>query len=206
MSERRQFVVGITGASGAVYAKRLVELLAAADVDVHVIFSPYGRQLFADELDMKSPTPELLAGPHAARVQMHGYHDVGNKLGSGSFMTHGMVVCPTSSNTLAELAVGMGSNLITRAAFVHLKELRRLIVVPREIPLTQIELENMLRLSRAGCVICPAAPGFYMRPRSIEDLVDFVAGKVLDLLGVAHALRTRWAEQLEANRVRAREP
>src|SRR5262249_33826751 len=160
--------------------------------DVHLVVSPHGRQLLADELNLISPTPEALAGRNASRVQMYAYNDVGSRLASGSFRTDAMIVCPASSNTIAEIAAGTGSNLITRAAHVHLKEMRRLIVVPREMPLSRIEIENILRISQAGGVICPAAPGFYMLPRTIDDLVDFVVGKLLDLVGVPHDLNTRW--------------
>ncbi len=192
MSDRKQIVVGVTGASGAPYAKRLIEQLAANGADVHMVVSPHGRQLFADELGITNPTPETLAGEHAARVKQYGYNDVGSRLASGSFFTDAMIVCPCSSNTLADLAAGTGSNLITRAAHVHLKEVRRLIVVPREAPLSRIEIENMLRISQAGGIICPAAPGFYMMPKTVGDLVDFVVGKLMDLVGVGHSLNTRW--------------
>jgi len=103
-----------------------------------------------------------------------------------------MVICPCSGNTLAAVAAGTADNLITRAALVTLKEARRLVLVPREMPLGRIELENMLRVSQAGGIICPACPGFYMGPRTIDDLVDFVAGRVLDLLGLTHQLGVRW--------------
>lgn len=189
---RRQIVVGVTGASGAWYARRLIECLAAGGADVHVIVSPHGKQLFADELDLRALTPQTLAGGHAERVRMYGYHDVGSRLASGSFLTDAMIICPCSSNTLGDVAAGTGANLITRAAHVHLKECRRLVLVPREMPLSRIEIENMLRISQAGGILCPAAPGFYMMPRNVGDLVDFVVGKLLDLVGVRHELRTRW--------------
>ncbi len=190
--ETKRIVVGITGASGAVYARRLVECLAAGGAEVHLVISPHGKQLFADELKMTTVTAESLGGEYAARVRMYAYNDVGSRIASGSFLTDGMIVCPCSSNTLADIAAGTGSNLITRAAHVHLKELRRLVVVPREMPLSRIEIENMLRITQAGGVICPAAPGFYMMPRSVDDLVDFVVGKLLDLVGVRHDLKIRW--------------
>jgi len=103
-----------------------------------------------------------------------------------------MVICPCSGNTLAGVAGGLGNNLVTRAALVTLKEARRLVLVPREMPLSQIDLANMLRAAQAGAVVCPASPGFYLRPQTIDDLVDFVVGRVLDLLGVRHELNTRW--------------
>jgi 4-hydroxy-3-polyprenylbenzoate decarboxylase len=134
---------------------------------------------------------------------MYGYRDVGAVLASGSFLTDGMIICPCSSNTLGAVAAGLGDNLITRAAHVTLKEGRRLVLVPREMPVSAIDLRNMLRLSRAGAIICPASPGFYMNPQSIDDLVDFVAGRVLDLVNIPHNLQTRWAAPPEA-RLRAR--
>ena len=190
---RKRIIVAVTGASGAVYARRLLQCLADGGVDIHLVLSPYGRRLIRDELSIAKPTPERLVGPEKAKsITVHAYRDVGAPLASGSFLTDGMIVCPCSSNTLGEIAAGTGANLISRAAAVHLKEARRLILVPREMPLSQIEIGNMLRLSQAGAVICPAAPGFYMLPKRIEDLVDFVVGKLCDLVGVAHELKTRW--------------
>jgi len=184
--------LAITGASGAVYARRLVGILLEADVEVHLIISPLGQRLLADELDIETPGVEGLLGRAEPRVVQHPYRDVGSTLGSGSFRTDGMVICPCSSNTLGAVAAGLGQNLINRAAAVTLKEMRRLILVTREMPMSRIDLLNALRLSEAGAVICPAAPGFYMRPQTIDDLVDFVVGKVLDLLDVPHNLNTRW--------------
>jgi 4-hydroxy-3-polyprenylbenzoate decarboxylase len=189
----KRIVVAVTGASGAVYSRRLLQCLAQPGVEIHLIISPYGRRLIRDELGIVKPTPESLVGPEKAGfITLHAYRDVGAVLASGSFLTDGMIVCPCSSNTLGEIAAGTGSNLISRAAAVHLKEARRLVLVPREMPFSQIEIANMLRLSQAGAIICPAAPGFYMLPTRIEDLVDFVAGKLCDLVGVAHSLQTRW--------------
>lgn len=189
----KRIVVAVTGASGALYARRLLECLTRGMAHVDLIISPYGRRLFLDELDLADPTPRLLVGDELAkRVELHPYRDVGDRLASGSYLTHAMIICPCSSNTLGEVASGLGGNLVARAAAVHLKESRRLIVVPREMPVSQIELENMLRISRAGGIICPAAPGFYLRPRGVQDLVDFVVGKLCDLVGVPHGLNTRW--------------
>ena len=189
---RRRVVLAITGASGAAYAVRLLQLLVDAEIETHLVITPYGQRLLADELDIQRPTVEGLLGRASSRVIAHSYHDVGGAIASGSFLTRGMVICPCSSNTLAAIASGLGDNLITRAAHVHLKERRRLVLVTRESPLSTIEIGNMLRLSEAGAIICPASPGFYLRPRTLAEIVDFMCGKVLDLLEIEHALRTRW--------------
>jgi len=189
----KRIVVAVTGASGAPYSQRLLEVLAAKGCDVHVIMSPYGRRLFLDELSIENPTAETLVGPElASQLTLHPYRDVGDSLASGSFLTDAMIICPCSNNTLGEVAAGLGSNLVSRAAAVHLKEARKLILLTREMPTSPIDLENMLRISRAGGIICPASPGFYLRPNTIEELVDFVVGKLCDLVGVTHDLDTRW--------------
>ena len=190
----KRIVVAVTGASGANYAQRLLQVMAGAGAEVHLVISPHGRELFRDELGIEQPSPETLVGPESvASIRLHAYRDVGAPLASGSFLTDAMIICPCSSNTLGDVAAGTGSNLISRAAAVHLKESRRLILVPREMPLSQIEIGNMLRISQAGGIICPAAPGFYMLPKTVDDLVDFVVGKLCDLVGVQHSLNTRWA-------------
>jgi 4-hydroxy-3-polyprenylbenzoate decarboxylase len=192
----RRIVVGVTGASGAVYARRLLEVLASGGAEIHLVISPHGRRLFADELGIENPTPENLIGhPAAPAITVHAYRDVGAPLASGSFLTDAMIICPCSSNTLGDVACGTGANLISRAAAVHLKEHRRLILAPREMPVSRIEIENMLRVAQSGGIICPASPGFYMLPKTVEDLVDFVVGKLCDLVAVAHSLNTRWEGQ-----------
>jgi len=195
-SSDKRIIVGVTGASGAEYARRLIECLCRTGVEVHLIVTPNGRRLFADELSIRDFSAEGLSLPPGASMTLHPYRDVGSPLGSGSFRTDGMVVCPCSSNTLGAIAAGLANNLLDRAAAVTLKECRRLIVVPREMPMSRIDLLNALRLSEAGAIICPASPGFYMLPRAVGDLVDFVVGKLLDLLGIPHELNTRWADQL----------
>lgn len=191
----RQVVVGITGASGAAYARRLIERLCDAEVNVHLVVSPNGKRLLSDELGVTDLTAAL-AGRDTSRLTHHPYRDVGAPLASGSFQTDGMIICPCSTNTLAAVAAGLGDNLLTRAAAVTLKEGRRLVLVPREMPLSPIDLQNCLRLSQAGATICPASPGFYMMPKTIDDLVDFVVGKLLDLFHVRHELNTRWPDEL----------
>jgi 4-hydroxy-3-polyprenylbenzoate decarboxylase len=187
-------VVAITGASGAAYAQRLLGCLAAAEAEIYLICSPYGRRLLADELGIAEPSAESLLGVESDRLVIEPYRDLGSKLASGSFHTDGMIVCPASSNTIGAIAAGLGDNLISRAATVTLKEGRRLIVVPREMPWSQIEIRNLLRISQAGGIVCPACPGFYMHPKTIDDLVDFVVGRILDLAGVEHELNTRWGQ------------
>ena len=197
---RKQIVVGITGASGAPYAVRLIECLVSGGADVHLIVTPPGRRLLYDELGIAEVTTTALLGRESSRMMLYSYRDVGAKLASGSFPTDGMIICPCSSNTFASLAAGLADNLLDRAAAVTLKEMRRLVVVPREMPMSRIDLLNAMRLSKAGAVICPASPGFYMLPTTVGDLVDFVVGKLLDLVDVPHTLRTRWADQLDAAR------
>jgi flavin prenyltransferase len=185
-------VLAITGASGAVYAVRVLRGLLGAGRHVHLAISPLGRRLLGDELDIREVSAAKLAGGAAERLTLYDFADVGSRLASGTFLTDGMAICPCSSNTLGAIAAGLADNCIARAAAVHLKERRKLILVHREMPVSRIDLENMLRVDAAGGIICPAAPGFYGRPKSIDDLVDFVAGKVLDLLGVGHDLIRRW--------------
>ena len=192
MSRTNQIVVAVTGASGGPYALRLLDCLEAAGVDVHLIVSPHGQRLLADECDVRSVDAEHLIGRRSARVRLYDFQDVGSLPASGSFRTDGMVICPCSSNTLGAVAAGLGDTLITRAAHVTLKEGRRLVIVHREMPVSGIDLDNMLRLQRAGAIICPASPGFYLRPGGVGDLVDFVVGRVLDLLDVPHELNVRW--------------
>ncbi len=188
----KRIVVAITGASGAAYARRLLECLVDAGVEVHLVVTPFGRRLLRDELAIEKVSPEALIGQATDRIIVHSYRDVGCVLASGSFHTDGMIICPCSSNTLGAVASGMGDNLVNRAAAVTLKERRRLILALREMPMSHIDLRNALRLSEAGAVICPASPGFYMLPKAVDDLVDFVVGKLLDLVGVGHSLNTRW--------------
>lgn len=201
MSDRscdKRIVVGVTGASGALYARRLIRCLIEAGVEVHLVVSSWGRKLFRDELGIAVIDARSLLGRAEDRLVMHSIKALDSSLASGSFHTDGMIVCPCSSHTLGELAAGIGDSLIARAAAVTLKEGRRLIVVPREMPSSRIDLLNMLRLNEAGAIICPANPGFYMLPETVEDIVDFVVGKLLDLMGVGHRLNTRWRPEIKA--------
>src|SRR5947209_14551780 len=185
-------VTAITGASGALYAQRFITGLVAAGVRVHLVISPFGRRLLHDELGMETPDLPALAGTADHTITLYNYNDVGAKLASGSFLHDGMVIVPCSSNTLAEIAHGIADNLISRAAAVTLKERRRLILVHREMPLSPIDVNNYKVLTDAGAILAPANPGFYLNPATVGEVVDFVAGKLLDLCGVPHALDTRW--------------
>ncbi len=193
---RKRIIVAITGASGAVYAKRLLEVLVADEgIEVLLIVSPMGRRLLHEELGIESGGGldlAVLAGRADHRITLLPYKDVGACVASGSFKTEGMVVVPCSNNKLAELAHGLGDNLISRAAQVVLKERRRLVVVHREMPLGLIELRNMTALCEAGAIICPANPGFYNLPQTVDDVVNMIVGRVLDLLNVEHGLHERW--------------
>ena len=195
----RRFVLGISGASGAAYSLRLLEQLLVHGHEVHLVVSDYGRRLLFDEagithVEFASLCPTIADARAATRLVIHPNKDVGASIASGSFLHDGMVVLPCSSNSLGAIATSSGSNLLTRAAMVTLKERRRLILCHRETPLNHIDIINYQNLSLAGAVICPTNPGFYLKPEKIEDLVDFMVGKGMDLLGVGHGLRTRWAE------------
>jgi 4-hydroxy-3-polyprenylbenzoate decarboxylase len=198
-------VVAITGASGAVYAVRLIRLLGAAGIDIHLVISPSGAAVLKQELDLALNLdqfePTSLLGPpagngvSAAKLIYHHHADFMAPIASGSFLTGGMVVCPCSGSTLSGIAHGTSSNLIQRAADVHLKEGRKLVLVPRETPLSIIQLENMRRAAEAGAVILPAMPGWYHGVKSIEDLIDFVVARILDQLGIPHQLIQRWGTE-----------
>lgn len=183
---------GITGASGAPYAVRLLRALNESGTPVRLIVSGYGLRLLAEESAIDGVEALRAATGDWSRVELYDALDRGATPASGSAPSAGMVVCPCSMGTLASIAAGTSRNLVERAADVALKERRPLILVPRETPLSLVHLENMTRLTRAGATIMPAAPGFYHRPKSIDDLVDFVVARILDHLGVEHAVGRRW--------------
>jgi 4-hydroxy-3-polyprenylbenzoate decarboxylase len=194
--------VALTGASGMPYGVRLLECLLGAGVRVYLIYSQVAQVVAKQEMDLSLPgrareVEEFFAGRfHAGegQLQVFGREEWFAPVASGSNPADAMVICPCSMGTLAAVACGLADNLIERAADVMLKERRPLILVPRETPLSTIHLENMLRLSHAGAVILPANPGFYHHPAKVEDLVDFVVARVLDLLRVPHRLMARWGE------------
>ena len=195
MKQEAPIVFGITGASGAPYAIRLLEQLLKNGKKVSLIVSGYGLRLLATETDVGSIgelREKVGAKSWDKLVTTFGNDDRGGAPASGSSPTEGMVICPCSMGTLSAVSVGASRSLIERAADVTLKERRKLILVPRETPLSAIHLGNMLRLARAGAVVMPAAPGFYNRPQKIEDAVDFIVARILDHLGVEHDLGKRW--------------
>ena len=194
----RRFVVGITGASGAAYAPRLLEVLGQSGAEIHLIVTPWGRRLLKDELGIRSMDLDALTRGHADQVRLHNDKDVGAAPGSGSFVHDGMVVIPCSANTLARVACGMTENLIQRAASCALKERRRLVLCHRETPLSLIDIENMASVTRAGGIIAPLNPGFYLSPNAVNDLIDYMVARVLDLLGVEHSLDTSWEDHLNS--------
>jgi flavin prenyltransferase len=201
-SAARPIVVAITGASGAPYAVRLLEQLVTREQHVSLIVSDHGMRLLETEVGIPSVSAlrERVGGAAwDAVVRVYDDRDRGAAPASGSALSAGMVVCPCSMGTISAIAVGASRSLVERAADVALKERRRLILVPRESPYSAIHLENMLTLTRAGAVVLPASPGFYHRPRSIDDLVDFVVARVLDHLGVEHTLVPRWGAGAESD-------
>ena len=228
MPSKPNVCVGITGASGAVYAIRLIEVLLATGHDVHLSISPSGAQVIDEEMDLKvslknfKPSQLMLENVAAAddskikllqasagigtadsnvlsaearpvgELHYHHYQDLNAPIASGSFLTAGMVVCPCSGTTLSAIARGAASSLIQRAAEVHLKERRKLILVPRETPLSLPHIENMRLATEAGAVIMPASPGWYHGVTVLRDLVDFMAARICDQLGVDNCLMKRW--------------
>ena len=188
----KRIVVGVTGASGAIYAERLLKALIEEDHRIELVISNYGARLLKEERDLPGE-PRKFVEALAARyrlslaegqVTVHSYQDLGASLASGSYPVHGMVIVPASMRTVGALAAGLELTLVDRAAAVTLKERRPLVVVPRETPLTRIQLENLLRLHDAGAVILPAEPAFYQGPKTFEDLGDFMAARILEHLGV----------------------
>jgi flavin prenyltransferase len=188
-------VLAITGASGAPYAVRLLESLVAAERRVQLIVSSHGIRLLGTETEVSSiASLRQRIGDTAwdRWVTTFDDDDRGAAPASGSALNGGMVICPCSMGTLSAIAAGSSRSLVERAADVALKERRPLLLVPRETPLSAIHLENMLRVTRAGAIVMPAAPGFYNRPQSISDLVDFIVARILDHLDVPHQLSVRW--------------
>jgi flavin prenyltransferase len=192
-------VMAMTGASGAPYAVRLLQVLCRAGLTIQLCVSPSAALVLREEMDLEfgldSFDPAIFGGLGAGRLVYHHYQDFSAGIASGSFPTAGMVIIPCSMSTLGAIASGITTNLITRAADVHLKERRKLILVPRETPLSLIHLENMLTATRAGAVVLPAMPGWYHRPRRLDDMINFVVGRICDQLGVPNTLIERWGKE-----------
>lgn len=220
MNNSSSIVIAVSGASGSAYVLRLLQVLLRQGLRVDLIVSEAGRQVMRQEIGMAFPPaaasesewktliarglseqsaatwgfsaedPQQLTGT----VYSHDLRDFSAGIASGSFRTRGMVICPCSTGTLSAIATGASTNLIHRAADVHLKERRRLILVPRETPLSRITLANMVTVTDAGAVVLPAMPGYYHQPEAIADLVDFVVARICDQLDVPHQLSRRWGE------------
>ena len=189
------FTLAITGASGAPYAVRLLQQLCVAAQPVSLIVSGHGMRLLSTETGIESIASlreAVGANGWDAYVTVYDDADRGAAPASGSARSAGMVICPCSMGTLSAIAAGSSRSLVERSADVVLKERRKLILVPRETPLSSIHLENMLKLSREGVVILPASPGFYHRPDAVSELVDFVVARIMDQMGVQHSVGLRW--------------
>jgi 4-hydroxy-3-polyprenylbenzoate decarboxylase len=206
-SSPSDLVLAMTGASGAPYAVALLHALCRSGRTVHLTISPSGAQVLREELGIEV---ELDPGPagfdptvfgrlEGGRVVYHHHQDFSAGIASGSFRTGGMVVAPCCMSTLAAIAHGITTNLVTRAADVHLKERRRLILVPRETPLGLVHLENMLAVTRAGAVVLPAMPGWYHRPQTLDDLIGFVVARICDHLGIESPGVPRWGKTTPEN-------
>lgn len=200
----QRYFVGITGASGHAYAEALVRALLEAGFGVDLCVTSGGAKVLRHELGRDGTSVEALRrelpgwlGARAGAVRVFPPEAVEAPASSGTALVKGVILCPCSMGTLARVAAGFSSNLVERAADVALKEGRTLVLVPREAPLSALHLENLLKLARLGAVILPAAPGFYHRPRSVDDLVQHVTGKILDRLGIAHEHGARWRGEIE---------
>jgi 4-hydroxy-3-polyprenylbenzoate decarboxylase len=205
-TERRQAIaIAVTGASGAIYATRTVAALLERSVHVELIVSDYGRRLLRDELGDQAAIERLMpflaekygAGVNAGTMTIHSNRDLGATIASGSHGCSGMAIVPCSMKTLAAVAHGLSRSLVERAADVMLKEQRRLVIVPRETPMSLPQLKNMVLCAEAGAMILPAMPAFYQQPKTLDDLADFMAGKILSALGFEHELYPAWTGQVD---------
>ncbi len=198
--KKNRIAVAISGASGSVYGVRVLQELAKRpELEVHVTISAAAQKVLQVEHDLKVDLehfdPSLFGIENVENVHYHSCEDIAAPLASGSFNVKAMAIVPCSMGCVGKIASGISGNLIQRAADVMLKERRRLVIVPRETPLSAIHLENLTKLARLGVTVLPAAPGFYGRPKRVEDLVDFVVARVLDHLGLEHDLGPRWGEE-----------
>lgn len=186
----KRLIVGITGATGVIYGVRLLEMLRKTDVETHLILSKWAGRTLLHEMDRTVEEVQKLA------TRSYPPTDQGAAVSSGSFLTNGMVVAPCSMRTLSAIAQGQGDNLIHRAADVILKERRKLVLVVREAPFNDIHLENMLKLSRMGVVVCPPVPAFYHRPRTIDDIVNYTVVRILDQFDIHLEAPQRWEGEM----------
>ncbi|HEX4348623.1 MAG TPA: UbiX family flavin prenyltransferase [Vicinamibacterales bacterium] len=206
MSADRQpsIAIAVTGASGAIYATRTIAALLARGIHVELVISDYGRRLLHDELGEAANVERLMPfltakygeAVSAGRLTVHSNKDLGATIASGSHGCSGMAIVPCSMKTLAGVAHGLSRNLVERAADVMLKEHRRLVIVPRETPMSLPQLKNMVLCAEAGAMILPAMPAFYQLPKTLDDLADFMAGKILGALGFEHDLYPAWTGQV----------
>jgi len=202
MTDNKQIALALTGASGAPYSQRLLEVLLGQGITVHLMISAAARIVFSDELDWKLPAragdvqkmlvEEFQCAPELLKV--YGEQQWSSPLASGSHQIETMIICPCTMGTLSAVACGSSDNLINRAADVMIKENRKLIIVPRESPFSAIHLENMLKLSRLGVCVLPPSPGFYFKPTELSEVIDFVVVKILDQAKIEHNLMRRWGE------------
>ncbi len=205
MANRRRVIIGVTGASGGIYAIRTIRAFLTHGFEIHLVVSDYGNFVLKDEcgIDLKNNEPmkifKSMFGNEVenGEIVKYNFRDLTARISSGSFETDGMVIVPCSVKTLSGIANGISSNLIERSADVCLKENRLLVVVFRETPLNLIHIQNMLTLAQAGAKILPASPAFYQKPKTFDDLADFIAGKVLSLFKVEHNLYKKWREENE---------
>jgi 4-hydroxy-3-polyprenylbenzoate decarboxylase len=183
-----RLIVAITGSSGVIYGIKVLEVLLELNIESHLIISEWGERNVQIETDRSVESVKSLATRHYSNNNMAA------PISSGSFRTDGMAIVPCSMKTLSSIANGYDDNLVSRAAGVCIKESRRLVIVPRETPLSRIHLQNMTRLADIGVIVLPAMPGFYHRPKSIDDIVTHIAGKILDQFGIEHNIFKRWGE------------
>jgi 4-hydroxy-3-polyprenylbenzoate decarboxylase len=204
VQRRKRFVVAITGASGALYAVRTVAALLEQGCHLDLVVSEFGRRLLRDELGEDAAAERLLPyleqkygeGVRRGQYDLHSNRDLGATIASGSRTTNGMVIVPCSMKTLAGVANGLSRSLIERAADVMLKERKPLVIVPRETPMSLPQLRNLVACAESGAIVLPAMPAFYQRPKTLDDLGDFMAGKILSLLGLEHELYPSWSGQV----------
>jgi 4-hydroxy-3-polyprenylbenzoate decarboxylase len=203
---RPAVAIAVTGASGAIYAARTLAALLTRGLHVEVVISDYGRRLLRDELGEEAAVDRLMpylagrygAGVSAGTIALHSNRDLGAPLASGSHHCSAMAIVPCSMKTLAGVAHGLSRNLVERAADVMLKERRRLVIVPRETPMSLPQLRNMVLCAEAGAMILPAMPAFYQQPKTLDDIADFMAGKILSALGFDHQLYPAWTGRVES--------